>query len=287
MPNGIIGFVYLWMDSGRHSSSHPNQRMFCLGSHQGAENDGYLTSTGGQHFKASYRKRPQDFKRRIIERIYEGNGKTILKAEQRWLNFIKPEELIKRYYNRKKTAIGWSREDILLLYETNPEFRINLIAGQRAAHEADPTIVIRRGATWHALYESDPTLGLRIGKGVRAAHKADPTLGQRMGIAISPRVSAAYKADPTNRQRASATRRATYKANPKFGLQMSASQRAAHDADPTLGVRKSARANAIKAKMTPEQRSEISLKGAKTYRTRQNEVILTFALWLLIRESSK
>jgi hypothetical protein len=277
MPNKIIGFVYLWLDSGRHSESHPGRRMFCLGSHYGTEDDGYITGTGGKRFKASYRKRKQDFRRRIIERIYKGNGRDVLNAEQRWLDMIKPEELNYRYYNQKKTAFGLTREDMLRLHD-------KLIAGQQAAYKADPTIITRRGATWSALHKSDPTLGPRISKGVKAAHKADPTLGHRMGAAISVAVSNAYKADPTNRKRAGITRSNTYKTNPEFGLRMSASQRATHDADPQLGWRKSAGMRTAQANRTPEQRSKISLKAARTYRAHQNEVITTFALWLFLLE---
>lgn len=101
----MIGFVYLWYDRKR--------KMFCLGSHKGRENDGYVTGTGGQHFKNAYRKRPQDFKRRIIERVYEGDVPEIRAAEQRWLDMIKVEELsIKgnlnpRYYNITKNVRGF------------------------------------------------------------------------------------------------------------------------------------------------------------------------------------
>lgn len=106
----LVGFVYLWIDSGKHSLSSPNYRMFCLGSHRGSENDGYITSTGGSRFKNAYKKRPQDFRRRVIERIYEGNDKTIYAAEQRWLNMLKTEKLGIRYYNMQKGARGVDRE---------------------------------------------------------------------------------------------------------------------------------------------------------------------------------
>lgn len=48
--------------------------------------------------KRSYKRRPTDFKRRIIARISSG-PKDLLAEEQRWLSLIKPEELRNRYYN--------------------------------------------------------------------------------------------------------------------------------------------------------------------------------------------
>jgi hypothetical protein len=91
-----FGFVYLWRD--RH------RKMFYLGSHHGREDDGYVGS--GKRFKVAYRKRPNDFKRRIIARNFVDDPKVTLQLEQYWLNFIKPEELCTRYYNFKPYANG-------------------------------------------------------------------------------------------------------------------------------------------------------------------------------------
>src|SRR5579863_998826 len=136
----MIGFVYLWYDSGRNSTSFPNRRRFCLGSHRGPENDGYVTGTGGHYFRAAYRKRPQDFRRRIIERIYEGDDRTVYVAEYRWLSLIKSEELGQRYYNLKKAALGMTREDMFRVYPADP------MKGQRHSqtlklrHATDPIL---------------------------------------------------------------------------------------------------------------------------------------------------
>lgn len=128
----VIGFVYLWMDSGRHSKSHPNERRFCLGSHKGTEDDGYITGTGGGRFQHAYAKRPQDFRRRILSRIYVGGAAKILVIEQQWLNLIKPEELMNKYYNQTTVAKGWpndnpkfaaARDEHIRQLNANPEFR--------------------------------------------------------------------------------------------------------------------------------------------------------------------
>lgn len=90
-----FGFVYLWFDRKR--------RKFCIGSHLGPEGDNYISSTGWMKF--AYLKRPEDFKRRILKRTYNGN-KELKKAEQHYLNMIKDEELGVKYYNLKKIASG-------------------------------------------------------------------------------------------------------------------------------------------------------------------------------------
>ena len=48
--------------------------------------------------KASYKRRPQDFKRRIIKKIFIKEDLII--EEQKWLDQIKPEECGIRYYNK-------------------------------------------------------------------------------------------------------------------------------------------------------------------------------------------
>ena len=50
------GFVYLWYDRRR--------KKFCLGSHMGSLDDGYISGTG--YFERAYKKRPHDMKRRIL-----------------------------------------------------------------------------------------------------------------------------------------------------------------------------------------------------------------------------
>lgn len=87
--SNTYGFVYLWRDR--------KHKRYYIGSHWGAEDDGYICSS--RWMRKAYRRRPEDFKkRRIIARIYT-NRKDLLDEEYRWLQMIKPEELGKRYYN--------------------------------------------------------------------------------------------------------------------------------------------------------------------------------------------
>lgn len=93
------GFVYIWRDRKR--------KKYCIGSHFGPLDDGYITSTG--HMKNAYKKRPEDFTRRILY-LHPHRDNTTLKAmEQRWLDLIKDDQLGLKYYNIKKTATGWQK----------------------------------------------------------------------------------------------------------------------------------------------------------------------------------
>lgn len=81
------GFIYLWYDR--------KNRRYYLGSHLGTEDDGYVCSS--RWMRQSYKRRPEDFKRRILQRNLP---KQILKEEEhKWLKLIKRDELGVRYYN--------------------------------------------------------------------------------------------------------------------------------------------------------------------------------------------
>lgn len=88
------GFVYIWRD-------RKNNRYY-LGSHWGTTQDRYICSSNWM--RMAYKRRPQDFKRRIIK-IVPTNRQDLLAEEQRWLNLIKDEELSKRYYNHNKLVL--------------------------------------------------------------------------------------------------------------------------------------------------------------------------------------
>lgn len=91
------GFVYIWFDR--------KHRRFYIGSHWGTEDDNYICSS--RWMRKAYRRRPKDFVRRILARIFT-NRKDLLIEEWRWLSMIKPEERGKRYYNLKLGAGNFS-----------------------------------------------------------------------------------------------------------------------------------------------------------------------------------
>ena len=80
------GIVYLWYDK--------KYKRYYIGCHWGTENDGYICSSSWM--KKSYKKRPQDFKRKILS-IIKTNKKDLLQEEYKWLSLIKEEELGKKY----------------------------------------------------------------------------------------------------------------------------------------------------------------------------------------------
>lgn len=97
MVDNKYGFVYIWFDR--------KHKRYYIGSHWGTEDDGYICSSSWM--KRAYNLRPNDFKRRILSRIYS-NRNGLLDLEYRWLILIKPDELKTKYYNLKNYRIsGW------------------------------------------------------------------------------------------------------------------------------------------------------------------------------------
>jgi len=95
------GFIYIWRDKKRNK--------FYIGCHWGTEDDGYVCSS--KWMRDAYRYRSEDFKRRILARVYT-NRNDLLQEEYRWLSKIKPEELGKRYYNLTNHPNGhWSASE--------------------------------------------------------------------------------------------------------------------------------------------------------------------------------
>jgi len=95
------GFVYIWFDSYR--------KMYYIGSHWGTENDGYICSSN--RMRDAYRRRPNNFKRKIIARVYSSEV-NLLKKEYEYLFLIKEEELGVKYYNLTNHLNGhWFTEE--------------------------------------------------------------------------------------------------------------------------------------------------------------------------------
>lgn len=92
------GFVYIWYDR--------KHKRFYIGSHWGTEDDGYICSS--KWMKQAYRIRPNDFKRRILKRVYSSK-KDLLEIEYDFISRIKPHEIKTRYYNLNTGMImHWS-----------------------------------------------------------------------------------------------------------------------------------------------------------------------------------
>jgi hypothetical protein len=101
------GFVYIWFDR--------KHKRYYVGCHWGTEDDGYICSS--DWMRKSHRRRPEDFKRRIIKRVFS-NRKALLLEESLYLNMIKREELKTRYYNLNLNYLSWTSktdEEILII----------------------------------------------------------------------------------------------------------------------------------------------------------------------------
>lgn len=92
-----FGFVYIWYDR--------KQKMYYIGSHIGHLDDKYPGTNRRLNF--AQKKRPEDFKRRIIYYHPNSDRKELYNIEAFILqNFVKEEELNKRYFNLKRAALG-------------------------------------------------------------------------------------------------------------------------------------------------------------------------------------
>lgn len=97
------GFVYIWRDK-KHNR-------YYVGCHWGTEDDGYICSC--RWMRKSYNRRPHDFKRKIISRVYT-NRHDLLDEEHRWLLMIKETELKIKYYNSSNHRFGhWTTDPML------------------------------------------------------------------------------------------------------------------------------------------------------------------------------
>lgn len=95
------GFVYIWFDR--------KHKRYYIGSHWGNDNDGYVCSS--RWMRNAYRRRPNDFKRRILTRVASNRG-DLLAEEYKWLQMIKPDQLGKKYYNITNYLNGhWTTDD--------------------------------------------------------------------------------------------------------------------------------------------------------------------------------
>ena len=94
------GFIYIWYDR--------KHKRYYIGSHWGTENDGYICSSNWM--RDAYRRRPKDFRRRIIQKNILRTD--LLSMEHKWLSLISENELGKKYYNLRQHKWGhWSHDD--------------------------------------------------------------------------------------------------------------------------------------------------------------------------------
>lgn len=108
---GKTGFIYIWYDR--------KHKRFYIGCHWGTEDDGYICSS--TWMRNSFKRRPNDFKRRIIRKgITKEN---LLEEEYKWLQLIPDDQLGKKYYNLIK-GIGIKGRKGVLPEKTKEKLRI-------------------------------------------------------------------------------------------------------------------------------------------------------------------
>lgn len=91
------GFVYIWRDR-KHNR-------YYIGSHWGSVDDGYICSS--KWMKHAIKRRPEDFKRRIIKTINSSRS-DMYDIEEHFLLMIREEELRVKYYNLRRFAKHWA-----------------------------------------------------------------------------------------------------------------------------------------------------------------------------------
>lgn len=95
------GFVYIWFDR--------KHKRYYIGCRWGDENDGYICSS--RWMRNSYKRRPLDFKRRVICRVYTSR-QDLLNEEYKWLSLISDGDIGVKYYNLTKHQNGhWTADD--------------------------------------------------------------------------------------------------------------------------------------------------------------------------------
>jgi hypothetical protein len=123
----VFGFVYIWRDC--------LAKRFYIGSHKGNVDDGYICSS--TRMLAEYRKRPDDFKRRILQFSYLDND--LLVIEQHWLDLIPRNEFGKKYYNYSTKARGFHFSSEISKKEVVEKIRI-ANTGKKSSNETKSKI---------------------------------------------------------------------------------------------------------------------------------------------------
>lgn len=189
----MSGFIYLWLDR--------KHRRFYIGSHWGPVDDGYICSS--RWMRKAYRRRPSDFKRRIVK-VITTHRKDLLIEEHRWLKMIKRSELKVRYYNLKITGDNlWHASPDNLL--TVAEKISKALKGRQPAHGHSKSVraamskgrkatyAKRRKEFGSSLNERTKQALDRTGTRETAEHKSRIGIGVRAARAANPRWDRVHK----------------------------------------------------------------------------------------------
>lgn len=129
------GFVYIWRDR--------KHKRYYIGCRWGTIDDGYICSS--RWMRNSFRRRPEDFKRRIVAIV--SDRKILLDEEYKWLQLIENAQLGKKYYNLQNHHFNhWSNNDDARLtvgqkISASPNRKANISKAHKAInfHHTDET----------------------------------------------------------------------------------------------------------------------------------------------------
>lgn len=162
-------FVYIWYDR--------KHRRFYVGSHGGSPNDGYVCSSSWM--KASHKRRPQDFKRRILASF--NTREEAFDEERRWLLFIKPEELGKRYYNKTRTAYG----SYVWQLEKTPEWKSNISKARKGKPLTEANrLALRKPKSYVPPFSPERKLAMSLARKGKSGKIPNESTRQKMSEAL-------------------------------------------------------------------------------------------------------
>lgn len=186
------GFIYIWYDCKR--------KMYYIGSHWGTVEDGYICSSN--RMRDAYRRRPQDFKRRIIQRHISRD--MLLEEEYKWLQLIDDNELGKKYYNLRKHQWGhWSTDNTNKLNTTekikatlsDPEIKRKLSESKMGDKNPmkNPEVVRKRTETYkngnHVVWNKGKKLGPNPEHSNRMKGRTPPNKGSSLSKETKEKLS--------------------------------------------------------------------------------------------------
>lgn len=172
------GFVYIWYDR--------KHKRYYIGSHWGAENDGYVCSS--RWMRNAYKRRPHDFKRRIVSTVDSNRG-DLLAEEYRWLQMISKDHLGSKYYNLTNHLNGhWATDNgktltvkqklsaTAIKNHADPEWRAKYEAGLKERNNKSSELEVREK-------RRQSMLGKNVGR--PKTNKFYEAMTKRQGTSIS------------------------------------------------------------------------------------------------------
>jgi YesN/AraC family two-component response regulator len=172
------GFVYIWFDSYR--------KMYYIGSHWGSENDSYICSSN--RMRDAYRRRPNDFKRRILKNNINDRKETLLE-EHKWLSLIEESNLGKKYYNLRQHLWGhWSTDKNFLMtvgekISASPNRAANISKALTGIKRSEETKEKVRQANLGKKYSDE----INAKKGINNKDYSDVSFKEKMSFAAKNR----------------------------------------------------------------------------------------------------